>query len=82
MVKLPLGCSFERSTFEPDGEGRLVRTFYDEAGRVLYVVKTSLPHYRTGISVSYTEDPRLYARIYYRNVRRYQDGNKPRLPDI
>jgi hypothetical protein len=82
MVKLPLGCSFERSTLEFDEEGRATRTFYDEAGNILHVVKASRLHYRTGISVSYSDDPRQYARIYYRNFRRYDDGRKPRLPDL
>jgi hypothetical protein len=81
-AKLPPGCSFKRSKLETDEEGRLTRTFYDESGNVIHVVKGRRPHFRTGISVSYNEDPREYARIYYRNVRRHRDGHKPRLPDI
>jgi len=81
-AKLPSGCSFKRSKLETDEEGRLTRTFYDEAGNTLHTVRASKPHYWTGIPVSYSEDPRQYARIYYRNVRRYRDGNKPRGPDL
>ena len=81
-AKLPPGCSFKRSNLEFDDEGRATRTFYDEAGNILHVVKSSRLHYRIDIPVSYSEDPKLYARIYYRNFRRYDDGHKPRLPDI
>ena len=80
--KLPPGCSFKRSKLEADEEGKLTRTFYDEEGRVIHIILGSRIHDQTDIPISYSEDPRQYARIYYRNVRRYRDGNKPRVPDL
>ena len=79
---LPPGCSFRRSKLEFDEEGRPTRVFYDESGKVLHVVKGSKPYHQTYIEVSYTNDPKQYARTYYRNIRRYRDGRKPRKPDI
>ena len=82
MPRLPEGCSFERSKLELDEDGKIIRVFYDEKGIPIHAAKWSRINRRTGISVSQTEDPKLYARIYYRNVRRYRDKYKPRLPDI
>ena len=80
--KLPPGCNFKRSKLEADEEGRLSRTFYNEKGEVIHVIRGHKFNTRTDISVSYSEDSRQYARIYYRNVRRYRDGNKPKVPDF
>ena len=79
---IPPGCSFRRSKLEFDEDGRPVRTFYDVRGKVLHVVKGSRPYNETDIEISYTENPRLYARIYYRNIRRYRDGREPRKDDL
>jgi hypothetical protein len=81
-LSIPPGFSFRRSKLEFDEEGRATRTFYDETGAVLHIVKGPKPYYQTNIDVSFSDNPKLYARIYYRNIRRYRDGNKPRLPDI
>jgi hypothetical protein len=82
MPKLPPGCSFKRSKLETDEVGRLNRVFYDEKGKVIHIILGSRLHHQTDIPISYSEDPRQYARIYYRNVRRHREGNTPRLPDF
>ena len=77
MARLPKGCSFERSKIEWEGQ-TVNRIFYDEEGNIVYVASMQV-HEDTGVKASRSKDPTAYHREYYRKVRRYRDGRKPRV---
>jgi hypothetical protein len=64
-----------------NNRGQLVTCRVDDDGNVIAYLRvagepTGLPEYLS------TDDPREYAKRYYRNIRRYRQGRRPRLPDI
>ena len=63
-------------------DGYLVRRWIDKRGQPQEAwFKNPFTHQSTGIEVSRSEDPRAYHREYYRRVRRYRDGRRPRVSD-
>lgn len=64
-----------------NSRGQLIQVRVDEEGNVL--ASYGVAGEPTGIMPYLRSDnPREYYRIYYRNIRRYRDGRKPRKADL